>query len=165
MYLREPDIKGTPRKGCDIFAWRMSLESKRGAHGTVAYWLLRAPMGYFHAFWNRWIVCCVHLRDDGKLAPAKIKLEGATHEIFIAALDPDTSEFDPQSPPEPMPYMLPLDICEQFIVVNDEQAVKVTEMMVQSICDGRASPDQDFLGFWKRQIPVLSAHARGDHHH
>lgn len=160
--MRAPDYHGLT----NIKAWRLpNLTPQKPDHtATLATFLIESPEGMFHAFWNRWALNVVHLRDIPGVKPATIYELGATHEIMIVSINPDQPKIDPDAG-QKIDWMSPPDVVQQFQVDNDRQAVRVGEMMIEAIVKGLASPDVDYRSFWKRQIPQLAAHAKGEHGH
>lgn len=160
-----PDIVGAFGR-----AWRIPLAppGERGrpdADGTVDGWLMFVPGA--HLLWTYWIATVVHLRPILGVKPAHITEPGATHEMIIAALNPE----------QPLPdlaavgrgeasfaFLTPLDVVQQFTVADDAQGATLCELAVRSCIDGYASPDQDWRSWWRKTIPATAAHLREGKH-
>jgi hypothetical protein len=162
---QEPDQIGVGGK-----AWRIPMApvGQRGrpdSDGTVVGWLLHAPSA--HPFWTYWMVAVIHLRPIDGVRPAVIRLDGATHEIMIAALDPGC----------PLPnlnavgrceaaftFLVPIDLVEQFIVRDDAQAAQLGDLAVSGCVEGYASPDQDWRAWWRGAVRQTASHLREGRH-
>lgn len=133
--------------------------------GTVAAWIVDAPAA--HPLWNFYCVCVIHLRVIDGVRPAIVRLEGATHELMILALDPGhpVPALEAFGRCEsPLRWLSPIDVMEQFIVADDAQAEHLGELATRAIVDGLLSPDQDFRRAWARAIAHTASHlAEGGH--
>lgn len=145
---REPDVEysGHPAR-----AWRMdSARQHREAglpperHCAVASWLIEAP--WAHPFWHSYWFVCMLLRPIAGLT-TKFYLTGATHELWLWALDPKQSrrEFDQTGVP---PVLNPKNFSAQIIKGSDEEAAALIDATVRDICRGVLSPDTDFRSQW-----------------
>jgi hypothetical protein len=141
-------------------AWRVDfrtlLRKKKAPadqDATVAYWYVNAP--YAHPVWHSYVIGAIHLRDiPGQSKPATINLPGATHEVFLFALDPDRP-IDVAGPPH---YLA--NYIGQFIEPSDEAAVERIERAVRDICDGVLNPDTDYTQWWIRRFSA--SNIKGD---
>lgn len=142
-----------------------------GSHGEA--WLINAPgdstttcarrvlrCEWAHPMWEYWLVSSVHLRDVPDHRPATLQFPGATHEVLIAALNPD----------HPLPtgagtarLLQPLDVVQHVTLDDDSQAVDLTKLVVEACCAGRMSPDSDFRRAWETVLTSTAAHLRGEH--
>ncbi len=78
------------------------------------------------------------------MPPAKIMLPGATHEMFLFALDPDhVPEIDKR-----LHLLTPANFGGQWIAGSDNAAVEYIKSIVSEVCDGALSPDTDFRSMW-----------------
>lgn len=141
---RTPDLTGA--RGS---AWRSDVEgmARRRPAGppkelTVAAWIATAP--YAHPLWHSYAIGCISLRHVDGWPAAQIMLPGATHEIFVIALDPD----------HPVPlndaprHLTPLNFAGQFVAESDAAAAERVERAVQDVIDGRLNPDTDYIRHW-----------------
>lgn len=102
--------------------------------GSIGTWFIDAP-GQSIA-WQRYLLSCVHLRPiAGESRPVQLKFPGATHELVMAALDPETKP-DPLKP-ETMRILHPLNLCEQIIVGNDAQASEILALCARCVAEGK----------------------------
>ena len=152
MERTTPDLKGDFAR-----AWKLPLPE---SHPTIAGYLVHAP--YAHPFWGWYTMAVIHLRPVEGLPPAAVSLPGATHELAILAIDPRVC---PEPTPEmategQYPFLMPPDVMEQFMVLDDQQAVSLLENCVQAVVQGRISPDSDFRSRWAKVIANTSEHYR-----
>lgn len=108
----------------------------------VCHWVVHAP--YSHPIWPCVAVMCISLRDIEGWPPATILLEGATHEVMVAALEPDR----PVRIDKPAAMLQPLNFAGQFIAASDEAARARIEETVRDICAGTLNPDTDNRRAW-----------------
>jgi hypothetical protein len=149
---RPPDLEGMAGRK----AWRVRTgEPPTGLAGFV----VQVPGA--HAWWDKWFVSMIHLRDVAGMAPAKKQFSEATHEFLILALNP---EFPVDLDHPSAHYLTPVDVVEQFGGVTDDDAISICEGAVIAILRGVASPDQDYRAAWKALIKNTVEHiALGGH--
>ena len=138
-------------------AWRCDLDALRKRHnrapeddGTVAMWVIEAP--WAHPIWHSYHMALIHLRPMPDGRRTRIYLEGATHEIWLHALDPEGK----RQPliegfmwgPETCQPLTPKNFAAQFTEPGDEAATARCEKAIQRICDGALSPDTDYIRHW-----------------
>lgn len=120
---------------------QLQLETAGRPDGTVGYWIVEAP--WAHPVWHSYLALLVHLRDIG--LPTKFYLDGATHELWLFALDPqmprDSFVRGRTSPMEAT--LSPKQFGAQFIEPNDDAAKARVEAALEEVCAGRLSPDSD----------------------
>lgn len=118
---------------------------------TVACWLVDCPVS--HPVWNQYFLSLIMLREVEGVKPATIKLEGATHEIMIFAIDPrhpQTKESmdEKMAAPAPVPVLFPPNICQQFKAEHDADAMSKIEHLLKTII----SLDSDFRSRWVYEL-------------
>jgi hypothetical protein len=134
-------------------AWRADLAAilaqQRAKHGSapplelnVCGWYVHAP--FSHPIWPCVAINCISLRDVLGWPPAKINLEGATHELFVGAIDPDT----PVRIDRFAPTLRPINYAGQFIAGDDDEARERVEAAVREVCAGTLNPDSDGRHQW-----------------
>lgn len=142
----EPTLRGKHGN-----AWLVDLEAISRRRGTVndprnavslPCWI--ASAAYAHPMWSHYAIMCIALRDVPGLPPAKVNLEGATHEVMVFAMVPD------QAPAvDDMPKLLhPGNFIGQFIAPDDMAAAARVQQAVQDVIDGTLNPDTDFRRLW-----------------
>ena len=153
-----PDFSGPFGK-----AWRIALapigqRSKPDFDATLDLFLVQRSGA--HVCWDHWLVSIVHLRPMAGVRPARINLEGATHELMIVALDPEQPlpGLDSTAPGWRSAWLTPIDVMEQFACPDDAMAHHFLELSIQAIVNGFLSPDQDDRARWKASIAETSRH-------
>jgi hypothetical protein len=116
----------------------------------VGSWLVFCP--WAHPFWSYYVIAAVHLRAQEGCKPPAFFLPGATHEVFVVALDP-TKVPDLECPVRS--YMKPINFAGQWIaaarrnpVDQDKAAAEKIRGCVDEILAGTLSPDTDFRRQW-----------------
>lgn len=147
-----PDVSGRHGK-----AWRAHLAAALARAGIkpendagLVVWIVEAP--WAHPAWHSYAIVCVHLRPMADKRPTKIYLDGATHEIWVYALDPRGKRQalieNPTFGAETCQFLTPCNFAAQFIEPSDDAARGRVEAAVRAICDGALSPDTDFVRHW-----------------
>lgn len=122
--------------------------------GTLASWLVTAPGQ--SSITSDFLVAVVHLRPIPGAPPAPIRVEGATHEILVMALDPSARpRHDDQST---LVSFTPSNVQMQWGGLDDAGAVDVTALLVAAVCDGWVQVEPPMLGdqsLWERALRGL----------
>lgn len=126
-------------------AWKLDLSLQTRAHSGVAAWLIEAP--WAHPFWHSYGLTMIHLRPVPGLGDANIALQGATHELAVYALDPDRPR-EPIMHGGPTAMMTPCNFAAQIIEASDDAAAERAKRAVDLICQGKLSPDTDYIRAW-----------------
>jgi hypothetical protein len=130
---------------------------------TVSCWFLECP-GQSPA-WSHYVMWVIHLRDLDDVPPAHIEIPGATHELVVAALDPD---YNPKALRlSPWRFLRPLNVQEQVQLPNDETARKLASIAVQAVVNGTLPAEPALSGAvepWRTSLIRTSAHLRGEEH-
>lgn len=142
------------REAANGKAWRMDTEAIRlkycvnpGEDATIAQWVVECR--WAHPFWHNYWIAIIHLRPTKQMPEPKINLPGATHEIWVFALNPlETPSLDNNWPI----LLSPGNFIGQFIASTDIDAEQTLENTVQDIIDGKLSPDTDFRHEWVRRF-------------
>lgn len=145
--LRQPDITGTVGR-----AWRIDLPASRRRlnapddDAAIGGWIIEAR--WAHPIWHSYLIFLIHLREHPTLGMPKINMAGATHEFWLWASDPDhprgpaiIGEADPRK-------LLPMNFGSQIRSTSDESAIRLMELAIKDVCDGRLSRDTDYFGLW-----------------
>lgn len=145
-----PDITGAAGR-----AWLYSrLPDRPDVTATIRSWIVEAPAA--HPLWHSYFIGVIHLRDIPGVVPATILLPGATHEVFVYALDPR----QPAAPDLEVRWLRPINFAGQWIASDDERAIAKVEGCVRDICDGRLSPDTDWMQHWIARFSA--SHVKGE---
>ena len=112
----------------------------------VAHWVIERPDA--HPFWHSYVVILFHLRRIEGLPPAVIYRPGATHEFWLAALDPRL-EREKVIHSGSIPFLRPVNFASQIIAGSDAEAYgAVYRDVVGAVADGALNPDTDALNAW-----------------
>lgn len=132
---------------CDVDKLRQTLQVEHEQDGTLGMWIVEAR--WAHPIWHSYSLVLVHLRPLVPPVETKFYLPGATHEIWVYAMDPDA----PRSPAilgdERPRWLTPKNFAAQFIEPSDEAAISRVEGAVDLILSGELSPDTDFQHQWR----------------
>jgi hypothetical protein len=133
---------------CDNGAGRKQMGIRDDSDATLAHWVVEAP--YAHPVWHSYSIVLLHLRPMFDDRPTIFYVDGATHEMWVYALNPGVDR-------EPLiktgivdgSWLFPGNFGAQFIEIADELAALRIKQAVQSICDGQLSPDTDHQRAWQ----------------
>lgn len=141
----EPELKGTLGR-----AWQFDRPAILAKHPsnvppelTLETWAVHAA--YAHPLWHSYVIALISLRDMPGAPECKMYLAGATHEIFVYALDPE-HPIDLQDKPK---LLIPCNFSAQFIAESDAAAEKRVRETVQMVIDGVLNPDTDYSRHWQ----------------
>lgn len=130
-------------------AWRADVGAIARRHPggppadlTVSAWIVQAP--YAHPMWHSYSIGAVSLREVPGMRKPVINLAGATHEVFVFALNPEQRRPLNASPR----YLTPLNFAGQWRAESDGAAARFIEETIQLVIDGHLSPDTDFRRDW-----------------
>lgn len=147
-----PSLTGKTAKAwlVDLEALFRNTNSDFLSNSAVALWVIECS--WAHPIWHSYLMTLIHLRPLEKCAKdVKFYLKGATHEMWIHALDPDGNRqalINGRPSGEVCPMLTPINFTAQFIEPNDYQAIVRCENAIQKICDGLLSPDTDQQRHW-----------------
>ena len=145
-----PDISGVSGKAwsVDLAGQEPSLKFIQKDDATLTHWVVEAP--WAHPVWHSYSIVLLHLRPLVGKTTLFYK-EGATHEIWVYAQNPDSNRTKLiQGGPLKDYWLHPMNFAAQFIELTDELALERVKGSVQQICDGKLSPDTDFIQDWAR---------------
>jgi hypothetical protein len=130
---------------CDVALIQRSRNIKPEYDALLADWIVEAP--WAHPAWHSYAVVLVHLRPVPD-RETKFYLDGATHELWVLALDPNKDRNKILIGRERKYWLQPINFAAQFIEPTDELALTRVRAAVQEICDGVLCPDTDFIRQW-----------------
>lgn len=147
---KAPDIEGAHGKAwmCDTAEGCRLKGLAPEQDAALVHWLVEAA--WAHPFWHSYSVVLIHLRDGAPdKRPPKIYKEGATHEVWVWAVDPekDRRKLVETGLVEGI-WLSPMNYGGQFVAECDAVAVAAVRKAVARICDGSLSPDTDFQWQW-----------------
>lgn len=144
--------------------WKCEIEASdlltKDSEGSVSTWLLNCP-GQSPA-WSNYVIGCVHLRPIEGVKPAKLRFPEATHEIFLAAIDPGIKDLRPTNMLEKFhayhkdtkhgAYLSPLNYVHQWGGLTDAQAATLTDVMAIAIVNGILPAEPSLSGgdYWTK---------------
>lgn len=140
-------------------AWRVDLDALRvtmavGAQedGTLAAWIVEAP--WVHPIWHSYALTLLHLRPVVGIPPPKFYFPGATHELWLHALNPEAKrEGLILGRASYSQYcMNQLNFGGQFVEVEDQLADERVRSAVQEVIDGKLSADAGDMSAWGRRF-------------
>lgn len=145
--MPRPDKLGMAR------AWALDLDAIRKAQpghadATVGGWIIEAP--WAHPFWHSYALFMIHLREVERVSPPVIRLEGATHELQLWALDPAKPRAPYLNGKLAIPLLQPANFIAQLIAEDDKAALERVERAVDMIVLGALNPDTDARAQWVR---------------
>jgi hypothetical protein len=143
-------------------SWEINLDRARAEKGiagdqdaTVAMHVVFAP--WAHPCWAYYQIAILHLRRLPGMKAPTIFLPGATHEVFLYALDPETVP-DVVDIAE-LRRLGPINFAGQWIVNErpnpvdlDRAAEAKLRFTVWEIINGHLSPDTDFRREWIKRF-------------
>ena len=157
MVLPEPWLVGHLGR-----AWRCDLDAAKRNDGrpdstaTIGMWVIEAK--YAHPIWHSYILAICHLRPIEGVPPAVLAMHGATHEFWLAALDPEKGSREKlingtlPGRDGAVQILHHMNFSAQLVALTDPQAVGVMEATVRDVCNGALNPDTDHRRAWIRRF-------------
>lgn len=143
---------------------------------TVTTWLINAPKwSPLLLNFTQWLLAVVRLRDDiPGFPPPKRRFASATHELFVATIDPDHRTTPEQliQPGNPARFIEPLNVVVQVTATDDEMR-QVADLAARAVVDRHLCPEAwstpsgsgtDLSRSWLTSITKTLAHIRGEDH-
>lgn len=153
-----PDVADVPPEV------RAAIETTRGS------WLITSPV--WTPAWTQWVLSLVTLGDHPGLPKAKLKFDGATHELLLLAVHPDSPQtvetVQGHCRTGDLPFLTPINVAEQFECTDDE-ARAVAWLAARAVVNGQlpAEPPlgyESFRATWLAACTKTLAHLRGEAH-
>jgi hypothetical protein len=147
-----PALEGPHGKAwlVDLSAMRKQANVAEEEDGTIAGWLIEAP--WAHPIWHSYALILVHLRPLTDFAKEpKWYLEGASHEMWLYALDPALDRERALSDIKVFAkgWMTPKNFAAQLKLESDHAAIETIKVRgIQPILHGALSPDSDYMRVW-----------------
>lgn len=178
MSTAEPDHEGSHGR-----AWRLAIPDDSGNWqyaATVCHYLITAPA--YHPLWSQYVLAVIRLGKMDGVPDAHLQFPGATHELMVVAMAPDTGHGGPdgcqQHTPECMngehprnrdlSFLQPGNVAWQTVAA-DEEMEQLADMAVQAVVSGiwnpetAGSPDA-IREAWNAGLIRTLAHIRGEVH-
>jgi hypothetical protein len=134
-------------------AWLLdeeALAQKHGPSAVVRAWIFFAP--WAHPLWSYYTIGGLHLRPQPPLPPPKIAIAGATHEVYVAAMNPEEIPdlfLDSRQLLHPFNFVAQWKVPERPNPVDlDRGARAKIDKTVQEILAGELNPDTDGRRGW-----------------
>jgi hypothetical protein len=137
------------------------------ARGT---WLINSPI--WHLAWKQYVLSVISLEDHPDLAPASLKFVGATHQMFVMAIDPGQPQtvetVQEHCKKGGLPFLTPINIAEQFECTDDEIR-QVAWLAARAVVHSQLAPEpplgyESFRMNWLAACTKALAHIRGEAH-
>lgn len=138
----------------DRVAYRKNFPEQCTEDTTVAAFIIEAP--WAHPMWHSYMLAAGHLRDVPGVKPAHISLPGATHEMWLFALNPEYPREPVIAGTGHMRFLQPLNFVAQFIATSDGMARERMLKTAEEIIDGKLSPDTDYIKWWAERFGTNS---------
>jgi hypothetical protein len=142
--MRAPDFK-FPATGHQ--AWLVKRVSPVW-NACVGFWYVR--MQGYHPMLEWFVVIVSHLRNEPGAPKANKNQTSSSHEIVIAAVDPELYLFDELDPDDETKFKLqmPLEVVHQFNNLEDRQVLAIGAETVLTIVSDRIKPDREKFHDW-----------------
>lgn len=153
-------------------AVRIDIPNIAKAGQTVDYWIVTAPG--WHPLWSQYVIAAVRLDDDAPGFPPPTRhFDGATHELFVLALDPEHGPYGADEirhywEHPPLPILVPVNMAHQFIATDDELR-QMCWNAVWAVVNGVLNPETagnptQIRDNWLASMTKTLAHIRGEVH-
>lgn len=115
-------------------------------------WVVEAP--WAHPVWHSYLIVLIHLRSAPNMPEPTIYLEGATHEMWVNALNPEVSrqELIETGEISKKQWLEPGNFAAQLVEPSDDAARQRVMRAVAEIVRGDLSPDTDFVDDWIKRF-------------
>lgn len=121
-------------------ARRIPHDNYRDSHpASLDGWIITAPC--WHPAWSQYSLGVVSLAHFPGLPAPKLQRPGVTHELNVAALNPEHGPYDARHlPAHGLSFLLPINIAAQF-TTTDEQARPLGFLCARAVVDGVLCPE------------------------
>ena len=156
--IRDPIAKAPVLHGphgrawlCDLAKGAKIMKLAPGQDATLAHWVIEAPDA--HPVWHSYSLIVIHLRPMPDNRPTMFYIDGATHEMWLYAIDPDKDRNELLSTGiVQRHWMWPCNFAAQFIEIGDDLARERIQNAAMRICLGELNPDTDGRSQWEAQF-------------
>jgi hypothetical protein len=134
---------------------------------TLAAWIISAP--HWHPAWSQYLLAILTLADIPGTRPATIYVPGATHELIVAALNPEPGPHAALTATNATLGLLrPVNIAQQF-TATDARARELAALCVRAVVGGVLNPETGdapdrIRAVWARSIAQTLDHDTDPHH-
>jgi hypothetical protein len=146
-----PALEGPHGKAwlVDLAAMRKQANVAEEQDATIAGWIIEAP--WAHPIWHSYALILVHLRPMDPPIATNMYLEGASHEMWLHALDPALDRERALSDIKVFSkgWMTPKNFAAQLKLESDHAAIETIKVRgILPILHGALSPDSDYMRVW-----------------
>lgn len=146
-------------------AERVPIPADPKAAMTLTWWLITAPA--FHPLWSQYSLTVVRLDDTPGFPPPVLHFDGATHELMVAALEPQDKPYTVATV-YPLRWLEPINIVEQFTATDDEMR-ELAHLAAKGVVFGALNPETAdaptrIRAQWLSSLVKTLAHIRGEVH-
>lgn len=125
-------------------AWKAYTKAQKKDLGALLVgWVVECR--WAHPFWGNYFLGVIHLRQEAGLPKPVINLPGATHEVWLYAMDPRRTP-NPDSPGSML--LRPANYIGQFRCAEDKFAIDQIDRCVDEMLEGKLNPDTDSVRQW-----------------
>jgi hypothetical protein len=150
-----------------LWGTAVELEIPATAPQATCQWLITAPV--YHPLWSQYALGVISLTIDlPDLPPAKLRFPGATHELFVAALNPEYGPWTPETAIAGIRWLEPINIVEQWTATDDEMR-EMANLCAWGVTAGHLIPETAdapaaIRAAWLTSMVKTLAHIRGEEH-
>lgn len=137
-------------KRADTKIWKVTYPERPKGMPWAVTWFMDVP--WAHPAWRQYALMLYDLTSKHPTGEPIIYLKGATHEMLLGALSPDTHYNPDVKPKEPYNFLTPMNHGYQFIAESNEAAEARIQALVDRIEAGTLSPDTDFRYMWDQEF-------------
>lgn len=165
-------------------AWKLDIppDSDNPQYkATVCHYLVTAPS--YHPLWFQYNLAVVRLAKIKGLPEPVLQFPGATHELIVAALNPETGHGEAGHYPEHhtpacmngehvakgnLSFLFPINIAWQ-VIATDEEMEALADVAVVAVVAGQWNPETSdspdrIREAWNAGLTRTLAHQRGEPH-
>lgn len=132
-------------------------------NAAIAFWWLDCPGQT--PFWRYYGLNVIHLRALVGVKPAHIRVPGATHEVLLAAYNPEANPSITDR--RTWQHLTPINLQEQIELPSDDEAVALARQCARAVVNGVLWAEPPLSGQvepWRTTLIKTAAHARGEVH-
>lgn len=134
---------------------------------TLAAWIISAP--HWHPAWSQYLLAVITLADIPGTRPATVYVPGATHELIVAALNPERGPHAAATATNAsLDLLRPVNIAQQF-TGTDDRARELAALCARAVTDGILAPETGdapelIRAVWAQSIAQTLNHDADPHH-
>lgn len=136
--------------------WDVDLTSRPGWNACIGYTAIK--LLDYHPMLEWFVVISSHLRDEVGAPKANKLQSSSSHELVIAAIDPEPwllKVYHPLGEPPPK-LQMPLEVVHQFSNLTDDKMMFIHREVVDTVLCHELSPDREQFHDWLRLFNKLA---------